>query len=182
MDPRTDGLGYRFAAPGRGELGEMADLECACYEEYREFAPAAWQPPGHEQELEMLRRWHGLAGFWALLARAADPPGGPEQPLAGHITFIPASLHRRLPVQDEALAHIGQLFVAREHRGSGLAGELLGRARAAAREQGFQRMRLYVVEAQRRARRFYEREGFACAAQAGDIGLGLTSLEYRLTL
>ena len=43
-------------------------------------------------------------------------------------------------------------------------------------------MRLYTPAGQARARRFYEREGFAAAGGPQDRGLGLPVIEYRRPL
>ena len=52
------------------------------------------------------------------------------------------------------------LYVVPEHWGTGLAGELHDRALDAARELGSERCHLWVLEDNRRARRFYERRGW----------------------
>jgi GNAT superfamily N-acetyltransferase len=53
------------------------------------------------------------------------------------------------------------LYVRPEWWGSGVAGELHDRAVAALREAGVATARLWVLEANGRARRFYERRGWA---------------------
>jgi GNAT superfamily N-acetyltransferase len=95
------------------------------------------------------------------------------------VTFVPASRHRRFPVEDPRLAHLSDLFLVPERWGTGLASELLSQAVAEAGARGLTAVRLYVAEGQLRARRFYEREGFAQVGGPMDVGLGLPSLEYR---
>jgi predicted GNAT family N-acyltransferase len=58
----------------------------------------------------------------------------------------------------------------------------MGRARKAAAARGFSEMRLFVVTGQARARRFYEREGFAAVGEPFDPGMGLPTLIYRRAL
>jgi len=63
--------------------------------------------------------------------------------------------------------------------GSGLATELLARAVAEARAQGYRRMRFFTPRDQARARRFYEREGFVwTGSETLEPDLGLVLVEY----
>ncbi len=64
------------------------------------------------------------------------------------------------PTEDVTGTWLELLYVAPEFWGSGLAAALLHRSVDVARASGADRMRLRVVEAQERARRFYEREGW----------------------
>ena len=85
----------------------------------------------------------------------------------------------RLSAHDPALAHLRHLFVARAHRGTGLAVELLRRAEGDARAAGFVRLRLNTPQPQARARRFYEREGFTTTGvPLADDRFGMPMLEY----
>jgi GNAT superfamily N-acetyltransferase len=74
------------------------------------------------------------------------------------------------------------LFVVPDYWGSGLASELLERANSAALARGHDSMRLFVSQGQRRARRFYEREGFSAIGEPFEFGLELPALEYRRAL
>jgi len=112
---------------------------------------------------------------WGTLARE-------KQTLAGHATFIPATRHSQHAAPDLALAHLGHLFVKPAYWGSGVAAQLLTRARTAANARGFAAMRLFVPAGQARARRFYTREGFTQAGEPFDAGLALPVLEYRRSL
>ncbi|MFD8303179.1 GNAT family N-acetyltransferase [Streptomyces sp. NPDC059690] len=56
---------------------------------------------------------------------------------------------------------VEQLYVAAEHRGAGVAGALLERAEEVVRRGGHRRAWLAVVAGNARARRFYERQGWA---------------------
>jgi GNAT superfamily N-acetyltransferase len=166
----------RFAEATADDLPDLARLHADAFAAYRAFAPDGWLPPSPETELRTLERWLGDADFFALVART------PQGALAGDVTLLPAARHRRRPVEDPALGHIGDLFVVPAHWGTGLASDLLGRAAGTARSRGFTALRLFVVEGQARARRFYEREGFACVGGPIDLGLGLPVLEYRRSL
>ena len=57
-------------------------------------------------------------------------------------------------------AEVEQVYVAREHRGSGVAGTLLTEAERQVKAAGHQEAWLAVVTGNARARRFYERSGW----------------------
>ncbi len=102
--------------------------------------------------------------------------------VVGQITVMPAACAPH-PVDDAALAHISNLFVRRDHWGSGLAGDLHRAALATARDRGCTGLRLFVAAGQDRARRFYEREGWVPAGDPFDDPIpGLTMIEYRFSL
>ena len=92
--------------------------------------------------------------------------------VAGHVGFFPQP-----GVQDGA--HLWQLFLRPPWWGSGVAGDLLRQAVAAALDQGYRRMRLITPRDQVRARAFYEREGFSHTGwEALEQPLGLVLVEY----
>lgn len=141
----------------------------AAFEGYRSFAPASWNPPQGtvEHERELLDR----ADYHAWIAQDA---GG----YAGHAGWWPASETFR-PTGDPRLAHLRHLFLAPAHWGSGLAAELLALVVADARAMGFTRIRLGTPQAQTRARRFYEREGWGWDGTVlEDTPFGLPMVEY----
>ena len=63
--------------------------------------------------------------------------------------------------------------------GTAVARTLHARALAAMRERGWQRARLFTPALHVRARRFYEREGWALHGVMPDLRLGLAVAEYR---
>jgi GNAT superfamily N-acetyltransferase len=145
-------------------------------EDYRSFAPQGWTPPALSAEVETLRGRLGDEQVWCLLAETGDGE------LAGQITVLPAAraVH---PVDDPALAHLANLFVRRDLWGTGLAGALHAAAVDTARGRGFSAIRLFSAAGQRRARRFYEREGWLPAGEEFyDAALGLAVIEYRYAL
>jgi GNAT superfamily N-acetyltransferase len=140
--------------------------------DYASFAPPGWTAPAVEEEAAHLRALLADPDVWCLVAEA-------DGEVAGQVTVLPAARGPR-PVGDPGLAHLRNLFVRRDMWGSGLARALLAAAVDAARERGFARMRLFVAAGQARARRFYEREGWAPAGAAfHDPGPGLEIVEYR---
>jgi GNAT superfamily N-acetyltransferase len=164
-----------FREIGRDDIDELAALVADAFVGYRAFAPPEWRPPGADQQIRSLQGWIADPDFWGELA-------SDERALVGHATFIPASRHSFQAVADPALAHLGHLFVAPTYWGSGVAVELLAHARSAAQARGYKAMRLFVPVGQRRARRFYAREGFVAVGEPFDFGLGLPVLEYRRPL
>jgi GNAT superfamily N-acetyltransferase len=141
-------------------------------EDYPSFAPPGWTAPTLAAEVEHLRDSLAHDHVSCLVAES----GGE---IVGQITLLPAARAPH-PVEDSSLGHVSNLFVRREHRGTGLAGALHGAALAEARERGFTELRLFVAEEQARARRFYEREGWRPVGDAFDDPVpGLRMLEYR---
>ena len=113
--------------------------------------------------------------MWCLLAE--DEAG-----VAGYVAFLPAAEARRA-VPDPQLAHFWMLFVRAAWWGSGLARELHRAACAAAAERGFTAFRLFTPADHARARRFYEREGWAVAdGPFDDADVGFAMFEYRRPL
>ena len=138
---------------------------------YRSFAPQGWEPPAGE--LEPLRTRLGDPDVWCFVAEA----GGA---LAGHVSLMPASSHRRWPSPRPDLGHLWQLFVRPAFWGTGLATELHTRMVCEAGIRGFREMRLFTPLGQSRARRFYEREGWRSVGDPFDErGFGMELLEYR---
>ncbi len=139
---------------------------------YRSFAPPDWEPPSPAAELMLLRRALARDDVWCQMAEA----GGE---LAGHVA-IRAAATAPYNSTEPGLAHFWQLFVKPAWHGSGLALALHDEAVREARERGFTAMRLYAAAGQARARRFYEREGWAARGPAVELpGFGLAVVEYR---
>ncbi len=145
------------------------------FEGYRSFAPADWEPPDLEFELERQRE---------LLVndRARCRISEGEGELLGHVTFLPAAeaIHA---IDDPRLAHLRGLFVRPDRWGTGLATDLHRAGLEAAVEQGYKEMRLFTPVAQARARGFYEREGWR--QRGGEFhhpGPDLALVEYRRDL
>jgi GNAT superfamily N-acetyltransferase len=168
-------LTVTFRAITEADTAQLADAVAAAFSLYRDFAPAGWQPPTADSEATRLGRWIADAGFWGEAAFE-------DATLAGHAAFIPASHHSFRPARNATAAHLLHLFVAPDFWGSGLATELMARANAAAIARGHDSMRLFVSEGQRRARRFYEREGFSAVGEPVEFGLGIPAVEYRRAL
>jgi GNAT superfamily N-acetyltransferase len=142
------------------------------FESYRSFAPANWEPPDPQAELKRFRALLGSEEVWCLVAE----DGGE---IAGHVAIMPARNHFH-PSDDDAMAHLWQLFVREPWWGTGVATALHEEAVREAGARGFTSMRLFTPAAQARARRFYEREGWTPAGAPFDgLDFGMPIVEYR---
>jgi GNAT superfamily N-acetyltransferase len=162
---------------GPADAEHVALVVAAGLETYRGFAPAGWEPPVLEWELDVIRERLGLADTWSRIAVADGAP-------VGHVALVSARANRHpgSPVIP-GLAHLWHLFVVPDWWGTGLATELLRAALAEAEHRAYDTIRLFTPAEQARARAFYEREGFRTAGDPQyEPGLGLTLVEYRREL
>ncbi|MEA2198362.1 MAG: hypothetical protein QOJ25_2413 [Solirubrobacteraceae bacterium] len=157
----------------------IADVQ-AGFDSYVEFAPLGWVPPDVEADGELMAELLSDEETWALLALAGRDP-------VGHIAFTPA--RRRAPGQPWAtspatpgLAHLWQLFVLPNWWGRGVAPLLHDAAVAEMRARDYESGRLYTPALHARARRFYERRGWAPTGEQWNEHLTLMLTEYRLPL
>ncbi len=164
---------FRDATPADAE--PLARTVIEGFEHYRAFAPAGWEPPPLAAELEIAMRLLPDEHVWT---RVAEQDGR----IVGQVSILPATM-AGLPADEPALAHLRNLFVDREHWGSGLAATLLHASTAEARARGFSTMRLFTPAGQARARRFYEREGWRAVGEEFEVpAIGLALVEYRYAL
>ena len=170
MSSRVDDLSFRRATPA--DAPQVAELAVEGFATYSAFAPPGWAAPAIDEEgLEMTAAVLSKPSAWCLLAEEGSR-------LRGHVAFL-AAADSRVPSPDPELAHLWQLFVAQPWWGSGLAARLLAAAVDAAASYGFARMRLWTPADQRRARRFYEREGWTAPGEAvHDPVFGMATIEY----
>lgn len=80
------------------------------------------------------------------------------------------------------ICELRDLYVVPDAWGSGIAQDLMQTALDAMRVRGATEAMLWVVEANGRARRFYEREGWSADGQTRDSALGPRELSYRRSL
>ena len=157
------------------DAGEIAHTLDLAFDGYRDIAPPGWSPPPAEEEPIRVRLRN--PAVWCQVAEA-------DGVLLGHVALIPASLHSSYPIDDPTLAHLWQMFVRREHWGSGIATSLHAAVVEEARRRGYTAFRLYTPARQLRARGFYEREGWRSVGDAfpEEFLGGMELIEYRLRL
>ena len=161
-------MSWTLRPAGVADAEAMSETVAIGFEGYREFAPPGWRPPDVRSAMELARMRARLdaPGTWAEIAEDRGL-------MAGHVGFVPHAGH-------PGSAHLWQLFLRPPWWGTGLASELLQRAIAAAVEQGYRRMRFYTPRDHLRARRFYEREGFAHSGWQGyEEPIALVLVEYE---
>ena len=165
---------FSFRLAGPGDVDAIARTIELGFESFREFAPDTWEPPAVEGE-EIAERLSDPA-VWCQVAESDGEP-------AGHVAFVPASSHALWPEPDPGLAHLWLIFVREPFWGSGVATALHTAMLEEARGRGYARLRLFTPAGQARARRFYEREGWALAAPPFfDESFGMEIVEYRRAL
>lgn len=166
-------VAFRGATPADAERLARSGFEGM--EGYRSFAPAGWAPPSIGAEVTHARTLLADPEVWCLVAEA-------DGEVVGQISVLPADRAAH-PVDEPGLGHVRNLFVREDHWGTGLASTLHAAAVAEAEARGFRELRLFVAAGQARARRFYEREGWAAAVEPYDEPpLGLPVVEYRRPL
>jgi GNAT superfamily N-acetyltransferase len=154
----------------------LAETVAEGFESYRAFAPPGWEPPDMGIEAVRMRESLARPGTWCEVAEARGR-------MAGHVAFMAAGSHPLGGAVDDSVAHLWQLFVREAFWGTGAASRLLADAVTEARARGYGTMRLFTPEGQRRARRFYEREGWTLFdGPSFDGGLGIPLVEYRRPL
>jgi GNAT superfamily N-acetyltransferase len=166
-------VSFRTSTPqDAAEIAHTLDL---AFDEYREIAPPGWSPQPIEEEPIRVRLRN--PDVWCQVAES-------DGVLVGHAALAPAALHSMYPIDDPTLAHLWQMFVRREHWGSGIATSLLAGVLDEARRRGYTDFRLYTPARQLRARGFYEREGWRSVGDAfAEEALGgMELIEYRRPL
>ncbi len=157
-------MNLRAAQPA--DLPALLDITVKGFDTYREFAPPGWRMPGFGDLGE--RVIDEEAWWWV----AEDP-----EPV-GHALMIPAARSRE-PVDDPTLGHVVQLFVLPSHWGTGVARALHAAMLEEAPRRGYTELRLFTPSQQRRARGFYDREGWRVVREWHDSPFGFPVVEYR---
>ena len=156
------------------DLGMIADSLVAGLSTYRGWTPIGWNPPERTEMLIGLLQRFPRDGSWAHVAFERSQP-------AGHISLRPERDEDGQLRTDVAL--LTQLFVREEYWGSGLAAQLNAIGRDDMLQRGFSTGRLLVARGHKRARAFYEREGWRATGEHETSGeLGLELAEYLLDL
>ena len=162
------------------DIDAIAAIVEAGFQSYGDFLPADWAPPSMSVERERILETLTAPGTWARLACAGSR-------VVGHVGFVPGHERRagdapKPTPKVPGLAHLWHLFVDPGWWGAGVAALLHELALAEMREQGYAQARLFTPALHTRARRFYERRGWATVDRQFNDGLGLEMVEYRLEL
>ena len=134
---------------------ELIETVVAALEGYRAFAPPTWSPPDERAQLPQLREEIARPDALTVMADGA-----------GHVHVVPR--------QD--FIHFRHLFLREPYWGTGLAVTLHD---AAVDFIAGRQARLFTPAGHGRARRFYEREGWALFAERHDEHFGMPLAEYR---
>jgi GNAT superfamily N-acetyltransferase len=167
-------LKIRPAVPADAEA--MASVVSEGLDGYRDFSPPGWKPPGDVTNPGVLRERIDDGETWIAVAPLGDGD------LAGIVGATSARRSRPGTDAPADLAHLWLCFVRGTHLGTGLAPRLLAWGVQGAQERGFARMRLFAAAGQKRARRFYEREGWTPGEPFDDPGFGMALVEFRREL
>ena len=170
----ADRLPIRPAIPT--DAAAMASVVTEGLNGYKAFAPPGWTPPGDVMNPDVLRDRIDDGDTWIAVAPLGDGD------LAGLVGATSARRSRPGSDPPAELAHLWLCFVREAYHGTGLAPRLLQWAVDGARERGFTRMRLFAAAGQKRARRFYEREGWTPGEPFEDVGFGMALVEFRREL
>ncbi|MGN6169807.1 MAG: GNAT family N-acetyltransferase [Solirubrobacteraceae bacterium] len=157
---------------GPADATAISAIHREAFEGYRSWAPSDWSPP-HTTEADITRLADGLgrSDVWCLLALD-------DEQVIGNVAL---SLVTREDPEPPPVGTINlwQLFVRPAWHGRGIANVLMEAAVHEARQRGFTRMRLWTPQDQRRARRFYEREGWTLTGRIHyESPFGLPVVEY----
>lgn len=161
----------RLATPA--DAPRLVEIRAEGFATYRSFTPTGWEPPTEAAD---------KPGAFAMVL--ADPDyraavAEDDAYIFGFAGYLPAATSRA-PVEDDELAHLQNLFVTEAAWGSPAARMLHAWALNDARDRGFTSMRLFCAAGQARARRFYEREGWAVSGtEQEETPLGIPVVEYR---
>jgi len=165
---------FTIRPAGTADLGTIADSLVEGLSTYRGWTPVGWNPPARTEMLIGLLQRFPHDGSWAHVAFEGPQP-------AGHMSLRPDRDEADEPRAGVAL--LTQLFVREQYWGSGLATELNALGARDMAQRGFSSGRLLVASGHRRARAFYEREGWRATGELETSGeLGLELAEYVLEL
>jgi GNAT superfamily N-acetyltransferase len=164
----------RIAKPA--DAAAISSICAEAFEGYRSWAPSDWAPRAPTQaDLTRLADALRRSDVWCLLALD-------DQQVIGHVALSLFSMEDPEP-PPAGTTNLWQLFVRPAWQGRGIATALMEAAASEARLRGFTRMRLWTPQAQSRARRFYEREGWTLTGGLHeDSPFGLPVVEYTRTL
>jgi ribosomal protein S18 acetylase RimI-like enzyme len=166
----------RPAEPGEAEALARLNLRTALAA-YGHIFPPESPPPTHDELLAQWQHWlgpdhaHGRRGFVAV----DDGDDGKEP--EGVVLAGPDPDDRRV-------GHLARLYVAPERWGHGIGTQLYSAAVGSMVDAGFPAATLWVLEANTRARSWYERLGWELSGERKTLfaPAGIDDVGYRLDL
>lgn len=169
---RVEQRTVRSRRAGPTDAATLAVTLAEAFDGYGAWAPAGWSPPKQGPEVTRgLAEALSRADVWCLLAESGSEP-------VGHValSLTTAVQPERAPT---GVVNLWQLFVRPAWQGGGAAPLLMQAALTEAARREFGRLRLWTPRGAARARRFYEREGWALTGnEREESPLGLPILEY----
>jgi GNAT superfamily N-acetyltransferase len=120
-----------------------------------------------------------LDDFASFEERLASFRAGVEHPRPDACVWVAERGREVVGVAVRVGSELQALYVVPESWGTGVANRLTDAALTSMREAGATEATLWVVEANARARRFYEREGWQPTGETRDSQLGPAELQYR---
>ncbi|SNT64819.1 L-amino acid N-acyltransferase YncA [Asanoa hainanensis] len=122
------------------------------------------------QRAAQRRQRHGTDGFQTLVATSGVATSGStdgrptsatdDQEVLGFVTIGPYRNQQDRTNLDPTIGEVLAIYLEPTHIGTGIGRELMGAALTELTRRGYKEARLWVLEANHRTRRFYERAGF----------------------
>ncbi|MDG4823667.1 GNAT family N-acetyltransferase [Asanoa sp. WMMD1127] len=116
------------------------------------------------------REWHGATQFHTLVAT-----DGPDDAIVGFATVGPYRHQQDRTNVDPTIGELLAIYLDPERVGTGVGRALLAAALDDLRESGYDEVRLWVLDANTRARRFYEAAGFRPDGERAAYAVNLRS-------
>jgi predicted N-acetyltransferase YhbS len=158
------------------DAAAIAETTRQGFESFRAWAPPSYDAPPAVAEAARIREGLERPGVWGLIAHE-------DGEVAGHVLIAQAREREGPRAGIPGLCHLWQLFIRPPWWGAGLARDLNRRAVAEAGARGYERMRLLTPAGHRRARAFYEREGWSSdGVEIPEPMLGIRLVEYQRRL
>jgi ribosomal protein S18 acetylase RimI-like enzyme len=155
------------------DVATLVETQRLGFEGYATFLPPGWTPPAVELEAKGIEERLSQPDTWCVIAQDGSD-------VAGHVALVAGRERDGGRSLIPGLAHLWMLFIRQPWWGSGLATTLLAMAVEEAAARGYEAMRLFTPADQARARRFYEREGWATDGERRwEPMLGFDLVEYR---
>lgn len=166
-------LPFIIRAVSPSDVPRAIEIFQAGFDSYLEWAPPGWEPPVlGDKTAAQLETAYARPDAWCGVAVV-------DGLLIGVVSLSKVTGVQPEPAPENVI-NLWQLFVSPEWQGSGVAASLMGAAVEEAAKRGFEWMRLWTPRDAKRARRFYEREGWSLSGEErpADQHLGLAIVEY----